>query len=680
MGKFYTFFINNKAKFLSILLFSFGIVAIMFFLPKERKFEFEYKQNKVWQHRDLFAPFNFSIDKTDEEIRMQRDSIIREFSPYYDLDSTVEKRISDSLVMQCKTLFSMLEIPESVSLYTMQKELKSIYNIGIIDIQKPYKTLIVNKKPQKVRVHIEHIFTISEAHIKLIGTIPQSLDSMTHNKVKDIIYKTLKPNIIYNDAVSNERKTMLLSKISEKHGFISEGSRIISKGTVVSERDIKVLDSLKKEYENSSLTINTMIAIFSGQIILIFMAFIVLVLLILYFEPQVLSNHSQTMFIVSIVVLFVAMASITQKFNHISIYIIPYVALPLVVKNFLNARIALFVHVIAMLIIGFIAPNSFDFIFLQIIVGAIALFSIGNHYQRSSLLLCAVLSFVSYAIIFFALSLIKEGGIQSISWLKLVWFGVSCVLLLTTYLLIFIFERLYRIPSDLTLFELNDTNRGLLRELSEHAPGTFQHSLQVANLTEAALQKINGNVLLGRVAGLYHDIGKLSNPAYFIENQSFMGNPHDEISPETSAKIIIEHVIYGKELARKNNLPGIITEMIYGHHSNSTTWYFLDKFKKNNPDSVVDESLFAYPAPKPNRKELAVLMIADSVEAASRSIVLHDKEQISQLIEKIVDNLMHERHFENVDITLHEISTVKEVMIQKLINMYHARIPYPDKN
>ncbi|OQA96997.1 MAG: hypothetical protein BWY22_01515 [Bacteroidetes bacterium ADurb.Bin217] len=680
MGKFYTFFINNKAKFLSILLFSIGIVAIMFFLPKERTFEFEYQQNKVWQHRDLFAPFNFSIDKTDAEIKMQRDSIIRAFSPYYEFDSTVAKQTSDSLLEKCTSLFSMLEIPESISLQNLQKELELVYATGIIDVQKPYKTLIVDKKPQKIRLHINQIYTVSEAHIKLISAIPKALDSLTKNKVKDIIYKTIRPNFIYNETISNERKTELLSKISEKHGFISEGSRIISKGTVVSERDIKVLDSLKKEYEHSSLTVHTMIAIFSGQMILIFMAFIVLVLLIFYFEPQILSSHSHTLFIVSIVVLFVAMASMTQKFNHISIYIIPYVALPIVVKNFLNARIALFVHVITMLIIGFIAPNSFDFVFLQIIVGAIALFSIGNHYQRSSLFLCAVFSFISYAIIFFALSLIKEGGLEGISWLKLLWFGVSCVLLLTTYLLIFIFERLYRIPSDLTLFELNDTNRGLLRELSEHAPGTFQHSLQVANLTEAALQKINGNVLLGRVGALYHDIGKLSNPAYFIENQSFMGNPHDEISPEISAKIIIEHVIHGKELARKHNLPSTITDMIYGHHSNSKTWFFLDKYKKLYPSNTVDESLFTYPAPKPNRKELAVLMIADSVEAASRSIVVHDKEQISNLVDKIVDTLMNEKHFEQVDITLREIFLVKDVMIQKLINMYHARIPYPDKN
>lgn len=679
MGKFYTFFINNKAKFLSILLFSFGIVAIMFFLPKERKFEFEYQQNKVWQHRDLFAPFSFSIDKTEEEIRMQRDSIIREFSPYYDLDSTVAKYVIDSLLRQCKHLFSMLDIPESVNLLALQKELKTVYSIGIIDIQKPYKTLVVDKKPQKIRMHIEQVLTIGEAHAKVISAIPQSLDSITRNKVKDIIYKSIKPNIIYNDAISNERKSLLLSKISEKHGYVSEGSRIISKGTVVTEKDIKVLDSLKKEYENSSMTIHTMIAIFTGQIILIFMAFIVLVLLILYFEPHILQNHAQTLFIVSIVVLFVAMASITQKFNHISIYIIPYVALPLVVKNFLNARIALFVHVITMLIIGFIAPNSFDFVFLQIIVGSIALFSIGNHYQRSSLFLCAVFSFISYAIIFFAISLIKEGSIETISWLKLLWFAVSCILLLTTYLLIFIFERLYRIPSDLTLFELNDTNRGLLRDLSEQAPGTFQHSLQVANLTEAALQKINGNVLLGRVAGLYHDIGKLSNPAYFIENQSFVGNSHDEISPELSAKIIIEHVVYGRELARKHNLPGIVIEMIFGHHSNSKTWFFYDKFKKLNPNQQIDDQMFQYPASKPTRKELAVLMIADSVEAASRSIVIHDKEQISLMVDKIIQNLMSESHFDNVDITLRELSTVKDVMIQKLINMYHARIPYPDK-
>lgn len=687
MGKFYTFFKNNKAKFLSIIIFSFGIVLIMLFFPKERKFEYEYQQNKIWRHRDLFAPFSFSIDKTEAEIKQQRDSVLKEFSPFYDYDSTVYKKIVDSIQIKYSKTFGSTIIDKSSSQSIFQKngfglfekELANVYSMGILDIQKPYKTLIIQRKSQKLRVPISQVMSLTDAHLRVMSVIPKSVDSLSKVRLQQIIYESMLPNLIYDDSVSNERKTFLLSKVSEKYGFINEGSRIISRGSVVSDKDIKILDSLKKEYESATISAASMIAIFSGQFILIIMSCIILLLLIIYFDKEIVENTRNALFIVSIVVLFVALAGLSLKFNHLSIYIIPYVALPIVVKNFLNARVALFVHIITMLIIGFIAPNSFDFVFLQITAGVIALFSIGKHYQRSSLFLSALFSFITYGIIFFALSLLREGNIEGISWLKFIWFGVSCVLVLTTYLLIFIFERIYKIPSDLTLFELTDTNRGLLRELNENAPGTFQHSLLVANLTEVALRRINGNALLGRVAGLYHDIGKLSNPAFYIENQSFIGNPHDSIPPEESAKIIINHVIYGKELARKNNLPHIVTQMIYSHHGNSKTEFFLDKFKNENPSLPINEDVFRYPPQKVTQKELAVLMIADTIEATSRSFQIQSKEQIVELVAKVIDNFMAEKQFDEVDITLKELQQIKQVLIEKLINMLHARIPYPQK-
>lgn len=688
MKNFFEFIKAHKLFIISLILFSLGMVSVMLFMPNEKKFEFEYQQNKVWLHDDLYAPFGFSIDKTEDEIQAQRDSVMKKFSPYYTYDSTVYNQVIKSIyegflhnlyhsvsdsVNDYKTLVA------SEGLSDFDRLLRSIYDAGIIDVQKPYKTLVVERLPERERLSIHSVRTLPEAHGDLMQKIPASFDSIQRMKFKEIIFNALVPNTIYNDEVSSEMKEELLATVSEKYGYVTEGTRIISRGSVVTESDIKVLNSLKKEYESGNVTFDGRIAIGAGQFVLTLVAFLVLILLILYSEPEVFARVKYSLFIVSVVVLFVAMATVTQKFNHVSIYLVPYVALPILIKNFLNARVALFVHIVTMLIIGFIAPNPFDFTFLQISVGVIALYSLGNHYQRSFLFFTAIIAFVSYAGIFFALSLVKLGGISGFDWTQLLWFLASCVLLLTTYLFIFVFEKIFRFPSDITLFELSDTSRGLLRELSDKAPGTFQHSLQVANFVEVALREIGGNDLLGRIGGLYHDVGKLKNPAFFVENQTFKENPHDKLPPEKSAQIIINHVVYGRELARKNGLPYSLEQIIYGHHGNSKTMFFLDKYKKMHPDEPVDESLFQYPTSKVVNKELAVIMLADGVEAASRSVNLETREQVEALVQKIVDHLIQSKQLEYADITLKDLDIVKGVFVEKLINLYHARVPYPDE-
>lgn len=683
----FPFLKKNKVIILSMMLFSFGIALIMILLPNEKKFEFEYQQNKVWFHDDLYAPFSFSIDKTEDEIRQQRDSVMQKFSPCYRYDSSVYKRVTDTIFSRYTEQLGHI-VPDSITNYhalmksqgldDFEKLLHTIYDFGIIDVQKPYKTLLMAKGAQNLRLSIHSIRTLPEAHGDLMQKIPESFDSTQRAKFKEIIYSALVPNTLYDDKISSQRKVDLLSTVSEKYGYIGEGTRIISRGSVVTEKDKKVLDSLKKEYEAGNVTLDGKIAIFVGQFILILVAFFVLILLIHYSDPIIFKNLKYTIFIVSVVVMFIALATVTLKFNHVSIYLIPYVALPILIKNFMNERVALFVHIVTMLIIGFIAPNPFDFTFLQISVGVIAMYSLGNHYQRSFLFWTAITSFLSYTVIYFGLSLVKLGGIRDIEWTQLLWFLASCVLLLTTYLLIFIFEKIFRFPSDITLFELSDTSRGLLRELSDKAPGTFQHSLQVANFVEVALREIGGNELLGRIGGLYHDVGKLKNPAFFVENQTFKENPHDKLPPEKSAQIIIDHVIYGKELARKYGLPASLEQIIYGHHGNSKTAFFLDKYKKMHPGEPVDETMFQYPTSKVVNRELAVIMIADGVEAASRSAHLETKEQIEALVQKIIGNLIQSKQLEYADITLKDLDIVKNVFVEKLINLYHSRIPYPE--
>lgn len=688
MKNFFSFVRENKVIIVSLLLFSFGIALIMLLMPREKKFEYEYQQNKVWFHDDLFAPFAFSIDKSVAEIQAQRDSVMMKYSPYYIYDTTMYRKVKDTIYTRYIRSMSHW-VPDSIEDYhslmksqglsNFERTLEKIYNAGVVDVQKPYKTLIIEKIPHRQRVSVQSVRTIPEVHSDLMQTIPTYFDSVQREKFKEIIYTSLEPNTIFDEAVSKEHKEQLLATVSEKYGYVSEGTRIISKGSVVTEADKKVLDSLKKEYESGNVSFQGKIAILIGQFFLILVAFIMLVLLINCSDPEAFKKVKSSLFIVTVVVLFVALATLTLKFDHVSIYLIPYVALPILIKNFMNERVALFVHIVTMLIIGFIAPNPFDFTFLQISVGVIATFSLGNHYERSFLFWTAIISLFSYSFIYLGLSLIKYGSLVDVDWRQLLWFLASCVLLLTTYLMIFIFEKVFRFPSDITLFELSDTSRGVLRELSEKAPGTFQHSLQVANFVEVALQRIGGNVLLGRIGGLYHDIGKLKNPAFFVENQTFKENPHDKLPPEKSAEIIINHVVYGRELSRKYGLPYSLEQIIYGHHGNSKTVYFLEKYKKMHPGEPVDEKLFQYPTSQVVKKELAVIMIADGVEAASRATPLETREQMESLVQKIIDHLIQSKQLEYADITLKDLDIVKAVFVEKLVNLYHARVPYPEE-
>lgn len=683
MNGLYIFFKKNRQTVLSIALFSLAISFLVIFLPKDRKFKYEYQQNKVWQHKDLVAPFSFSIDKTETAIKHEEDSILREFSPVYDVDTSIVSAVLDSLVHSLSAHFHETDQEKKPDIFFQNHDLsdfyshlRSVYGTGVFDTKKSNKTLVVENGARRSRVAFTRLYSLHDAAEKLFAAMPEKLQT---GDIKDIIYNTLKPNVIYNETRSEKLKTELLSRISEKYDFISEGSLIIQQGDVVSEHTMSVLNSLKKEYEAQRVSLGNTVVILLGQLILILAALIVLFLLLSFTHIKVVRNFKQSFFIITIVMLFVAMAAIANKFEFISIHLIPYIALPIIIKLFINRRVAVFTHIITILVIGFMAPNSYYFVFIQICVGMIALFAIGNHYERSSLFLTAAISMASYIAIYIGFSLMENGSLASFKISDLFWFAASCILLLTTYLFVWIFEKIFGLTSDLTYFELTDTNHGVLRELSQKAPGTFQHSLQVENLTEAALQKINGNVLLGRTAALYHDIGKLKNAQYFIENQISGENLHDKLEPEESARILINHVIYGQELAQKHNLPQLLCNMIYSHHANSQTVFFVKKQKDLHPNEPLDLSKFTYPKLYMKDKELAVLMIADVSEAAVRSLKVFTKEKIDEMVSHIIDEMIETKRLKNFDITLREIEKVRTVLVEKLINVYHSRIAYPQQ-
>jgi len=684
MSNFYSFFRKNRQPILSIAAFSLAVSLIMIFLPKDRKFKYEYQQNKVWLHEDLYAPFSFAIDKNAAEIKRERDSILHEFSPVYDVDTSVFTAVLDSMVHSLSAHFKETFQGKKPAAFFQSHNLEQfyqtalkLYKTGVYDSnKKQYKTMVVENGSHRSRVAFSRMYSLHDAANKLLATVPEKL--VSDSDIKNIVYNTLRPNVLYNEARSEILKEQLLSRISGKYDFINEGSSIINHGDVITEYTMNVLNSLKKEYEAQRVSLGNTFLILVGQLILIIAAFVVLFFL-LSFTIKVMRNFKQSFFIITIVMLFVAMAALVSKFEHISINLIPFVALPIVIKLFINRRVAVYTHIITILIIGFLAPNSYYFVFLQTCVGMIALFAIGSHYERRSLFFTAAISMASYSVIYTGFSLMENGSLVNFKWGDLGWFAMSCTLLLTTYLFVWIFEKIFGLTSDLTYFELTDTNHGVLRELNQKAPGTFQHSLQVENLTEAALQRIDGNVLLGRAAALYHDIGKLKNPHYFIENQSHSENPHNRLEPEESARILINHVIDGLEIAKKHNLPQLICNMIYSHHGNSQALFFVKKQKDLYPNEPVDLSKFTYPKFYMKNKELAVLMIADVVEATVRSLKEFSKEKIDETVSYIVDEMIETKRLKNFDITLRELEKVRSVFVEKLVNVYHSRIAYPQQ-
>ncbi|MBL0096944.1 MAG: HDIG domain-containing protein [Bacteroidetes bacterium] len=369
--------------------------------------------------------------------------------------------------------------------------------------------------------------------------------------------------------------------------------------------------------------------------------------------------------------------SVLLASNRVNMLMMPLCILPLITRAFFDTRTALFTHVLSMLILGTVAPGGFNFVYMQVIAGMVAIFSIVNMRKRSQLFLAVSLIFVAYMISFVGLSLLNEGAITKINPMQFLWLGINCLLTLLSYPLIFFIEKSFRVTSDFTLMELTDFNSELLRDLGLKAPGTFQHSLQVANLAESAIYKIGGNSLLVRVGALYHDIGKMDMPMYFIENQSTQINPHDELSFDESASIIISHVIKGIEKAKKFKLPDIVIDFIRTHHGTMMVQYFYNNYIKSFPDQIPNEDDFRYPGPRPFSKETAVLMMADSVEAAARSLPIHDQDAIDNLVEKIISKQIESGQFENCDITYRDISSIKKIFKKMLTSIYHVRVAYP---
>nr|WP_298793660.1 HDIG domain-containing metalloprotein [uncultured Allomuricauda sp.] len=678
MGKTLDNVYKHQSLAYKYFLYVVTVALIVFFFPKGGKFKYEFQKGKPWQYENLYAPIDFSIKKTEEEIAEEQQSIRENKVDYYSFDESVPATVKQRLEQELKgfsTANSFSVSQNEVLLNTGLGIVDSIYTLGVFKELPAASSVLVIKNNEARLLGINSYHNLGRAEdlvSKILGNRNNEIAAILGN----VIPKTLETNLIYNKALTERALEDELGKISFTRGEVPEGSLIIARGEVVEAENFKILNSLKEEFESELWRGTNYYFIILGYTILVALVLIMLFLFLKRYRKNIFQNNNKVTFIFVNIVLMVLATTLMVKNNENYVYVVPLCILPLVLKNFFDARLGLFVHVLTVLILGFVVPNSFEYIFLQIIAGIVTILTASELYKRANLFISVGQITLIYIVGYFAFHAIHEGNLDNIEWVLFGVFVLNGLLTLFAQPLIYIYEKIFGLISDVSLLELSDTNSKLLKELSDKAPGTFHHSLQVANLAEAAANEINANAMLVRVGALYHDIGKMSNPTFFTENQITSVNPHDDLPPRESAKIIIDHVIQGIEIARKNNLPDRIIDFLRTHHGTTLVFYFFKR--QQEMEGEADEKNFRYPGPIPFSKETAILMMADAVEAASKSLKNPTYTIIDQFVEKIVSGQMQANQFLNANITLKEIEKVKKILKQKLTNIYHLRVEYPE--
>ena len=698
---------------LTVFFFILSSVIIVYLLPREGKFMYEYQKGSFWKHDDLTAPFSFPVYKSQAELKQEQDSAVLDFRPIFvyngDLsDKRIQELGEDFTASWVEYSIATLKVPSRDSYrndkrFLVNRQLEYEYRIYLISlIRDIYRKGIIDLAPLEVNGHVTFteialvkgnvaenvpltdLYTPKSAyeHIteRLNNSIPKNIKLPVHKY--DAFFQQfeinnyLSINVTYDEARSKNVRKALINGISQTRGLIQEGQAIISKGEFINEDKFMILESLRQEYERN-LGFMARQLVVAGKLLLVLTCFMVLYLFLRNFRKEVLDSHVRITFILLIIVLMILIASTTLKINVISVYLIPFTILPILLRTFFDSKLALFVHMMTILLIGFFVPNGFEFVFLNVVAGMVAIISMTNVYRRSKFVVTSIYVILTYSVIYLGIALVQEGDLSGIELKYFRWFAGNGLLLLVSYPLIYLFEKTFGFISDATLMELSDTNQPLLRKLAELAPGTFQHSLQVANLAEDAVFNIGGNPLLVRAGALYHDIGKMDDAVYFIENQTTNMNPHDNLEFEQSARIIIDHVRKGVELARKNKLPEPVVDFIRTHHGTSTVHYFYRSYISKYPEAEVDVKNFKYPGPRPISKETAIVMMADSVEAASRSLKTITESTLDRLVDSIINTQMTEEQYNDAQITFKDITTIREVFKRRLRNIYHVRISYP---
>lgn len=695
---------GKRNHLISIAGFLVTGLIITFLFPREARFRYEYQQGKPWQHKDLVAPFDFPVHKTKDELEADRQRVKDQIKLYYRRDSlamrtarnTMEDVLKHNIAMEFQRLTQSGEIRQVAPTEELKeifsrrlldkgrKIIDSVTDVGIIEqndelIGKPEDYIVfVFVDQNRYEEHFTGEFYTLEDALARIRMNIAGMDSSEQRVMEPALINSLKNTITFDANTTARIQEDELANIPTNRNSVTKGQLIISKGEIINEEKFNMLESFQQEFNRQRGNLLNYSAVIGGQVVFVYTVLSFLYFFLVLFRQSIIRSFRRTFSILSLILIVMLLTNVTLRFKDVNLYIVPFTILPILVRSFYDTRLALFAHITTVMLCAYFAPNNYEFMVLQLGAGITSIFSFVNFRKRAQLFITVSLIFLCYAILFSSLQLMKDGTLLKINPYQFLWFFMSCFATLFAFPLIYIFEKVFGLFSDITLLELSDTNTALLHELSVKAPGTFQHSIQVANLAQAAIDEIGGNSLLVRTGALYHDIGKVIEPQYFIENQVAGVNPHDKLSFEESARKIIAHVEHGVEIAKKHRLPSVLVDFIRTHHGTQTVQYFYKNYIKSFPEVPVDISIFSYPGPIPFTKETAVLMMADSVEAASRSIHEPDFMKIDQLVEKIIDYQIDQGQLNNSDITLKDISLVKKIFKDKLMNIYHVRIEYPE--
>jgi putative nucleotidyltransferase with HDIG domain len=678
---------RNNTIIYKVFLFLIATIAIVYLFPKGGQFKYDFNNGQLWKYDNLYAPFDFAIQKTAEEITIEKKKINGNAKLYFKYDTDIVADVN----LNFKNRIAQLNFSDSLTVDEInqlkkigENVIRKVYARGFLEVVSEGRVasqdqIIALKKENAVQdVLFKNLF-VSKDVLEIINTNLGSEPFVYGQKlVLNVLAGVVKPNVSFDQDLTDRIIENEISNISYTKGKVASDELIILKGDIVSGRKLAILNSLKSEFDAKVWTDSNYNWIIFGYTILVSLALLMLLLFLYKNRIDIFNNNTKVTFIFFNVFAMIFIQTLVVKYNSDYLYVVPLSILPIVLKAFFDARLGLFTHVLTVLLLGYIVPNSFEFIYLHIIAGIVTILTVSELYKRANLFISVAQITLIYMITYFAFSIIKEGNASQINWEYFVLFAINGLLSFLSLILIYMYEKVFGLVSDVTLLELSNTNTKLLRELNEKAPGTFQHSMQVANLAEAAANEIGANSMLVRTGALYHDIGKMLNPMYFIENQSTEVNPHNDLSPRDSTKIITDHVIKGVELAKKHNLPDRIIDFIRTHHGTSSTYYFYKKEQELNPDTKIDIKGFKYQGPIPFSKETAILMMCDASEAASKSLKNPTAQSVSALIDKIVAKQMADDQFLNSNITFREITVIKKVIKKKLMNIYHLRVEYPE--
>lgn len=671
---------NQWKKILSrIALVLISVVIIVLFIPRNSGPQFRYDVGKPWMYGSLIAKFDFPIYKTDEAIKQERDSLLRNFEPYFNFKDNMESA-------QMTRFFEDFTggLPGMPATYTniVADKLHQLYKSGIMGAtefssiaQDTTKMIRIIDGKTAYSVRISRVLSTMTAYEQIY--LDERLAPYRAQLQRCNLNEYIEPNLIYDKERSEAEKNDLLGQIPLASGMVLAGQKIVDRGEIVDDYTFRVLSSFEKETQRRSASTTAVPSTIAGQVIFVSLFIILFTMYLGMFRRDYFSKPRSIAMLYAMITVFPILVSLMIEHNVFSVYILPFAMAPIFIRVFMDSRTAFLTHVVMVMLCAAAVKYQYEFIIVQLVAGLVAIYSLRELSQRGQLFKTALFVTLASCAIYFALQLMTDNTFTTVDNSMYKYFVINGIMLLFVYPLMLIIEKTFGFISNVTLIELSNTSKDLLRRLSEVAPGTFQHSIMVSNLASAIAEKIGAKAQLVRTGALYHDIGKMQDPAFFTENQNGV-NPLDNMSRIDAAHIVINHVTDGLKLAEKYNLPGVIKDFISTHHGAGMTKFFYVSYRNEHPDEPIDDSLFTYPGPNPFTREQAILMMADSVEAAARSLPEYTEFSISNIVNKIVDGQLKEGYFEYCPITFHDIAMAKQVLIERLKSIYHTRVSYPE--